>query len=138
MTMGRPNKALGHVDGLDAGDLEKTRLRAILATITGELSVQDACMQLGIRRARFAELRQKALQAACSSLAPRPPGRPRRRDVEEDQRITALAAENTRLDRELRAAGIRTELALAMPEIIDAYRKGGAAPKQRRSKTKRH
>ncbi len=133
MTMGRPNKALGHIDDLDAGGLEKARLRAILATITGELSVQDACAQLGIGRARFAELRQQALQGACNSLAPKRPGRPRRRDAVTDERITALASENSRLEHELHAAAARTELALAMPDIIAEYEKRGAAAKRRGS-----
>jgi hypothetical protein len=136
MTMGRPNKALGHVDDLNAGELEKSRLKAILATITGELSVQDACAQLGIRPARFAELRQHALQGACDSLAPKKPGRPRRHDVEDDQRVVALEAENMRLGQELRTAAIQAELALAMPDIIEAYKKRGSAAKRRLSEGK--
>jgi len=134
MRTGRPNKALGHVDGLDAGDLEKARLKAILATITGELSVQDACAQLGIRRARFAELRQKALQGACESLTPGRPGRPPRHDAEVDPRVGQLEAEVFDLGRELRTAAIQTELALAMPGIIEDYRKRGAAAKRRACK----
>jgi hypothetical protein len=136
MTMGRPNKALGHVDGLDAGELEKARLKAILATITGELSVQEACEQLGIRRARFAELRHKALLGACTSLAPGRPGRPRQYDAEDNLRVTELEAEVDELGRELRTAAVRTELALAMPDIIAEYEKRGAAAKQRASKGK--
>ena len=42
MTMGRPNKGVEHVDKVDAGRHEKDRLKAILRTVTGELSVQDA------------------------------------------------------------------------------------------------
>jgi len=136
MTMGRPNKALGHVDGLEAGDLEKARLKAILATITGELSVQQACEQLGVGRARFAELRHKALIGACHGLAPGRPGRSRQHDVEDDQRVVDLEAENARLDGELRSASVRTELALAMPEIIAEYQKRGAARKRRSSSGK--
>lgn len=136
MTMGRPNKALGHVDDLDAGELEKSRLKAILATITGELSVQAACAQLGIRPARFAELRQQALQGACDSLAPKKPGRPRQHDAEDDQRVVELEAENARLGHELRTASIQTELALAMPDIIETYRKRGAAARRTPSKGK--
>jgi hypothetical protein len=137
MTMGRPNKALGHVDGLDAGELEKNRLKAILATITGELSVQEACEQLGIGRARFAELRQMALQGACNSLAPGRPGRPRQHDAEDDQRVVELESANAQLSRELHTASIQTELALAMPGIIAEYEKRGATAKLRASKGKR-
>ena len=41
MTNGRPNKGLGHVDGLDADAAQKERLRVILATLSGELTVND-------------------------------------------------------------------------------------------------
>jgi hypothetical protein len=136
MTMGRPNKGLGHVDGLDGTDAEKERLRAILATISGELSVQDACAQLGIGPARFGELRQLALQGACDSLAPGRPGRPPRRDAERDRQLSQLEEEKSQLRRELRMAWAKSDLALAMPEIIAEYQKKGATPRRRNWKGK--
>lgn len=133
MTMGRPNKGIGHVDNLEVGPAEKARLRAILATISGELSVSEACEMLGIGRARFAELRAVALQGAAEALAPGRPGRPRQRDVEHDELVAELAAENERLGREAHSAWVRAEVALAMPDILAEYEKRGAAAKQRRS-----
>lgn len=130
MTNGRPNKGLGHVDGLDADATQKERLRVILATISGELSVQDACAELGIGRARFSELRRLALQGACDSLRPGSPGRPRTRDVERDEELDALRAECKQLESEASAAQLKAELALSMPRILAEYEKRGAAAKQ--------
>lgn len=132
-TMGRPNKGVGHVDGLEGEDLQKERLRTILQTITGERTVQDACETLGIGRARFAELRSIALQSACDSLAPGKPGRPRTRDPERDAELAALRSERDRLRLEVENVWIRAELALAMPEVMSASQKGGSAPKRRGS-----
>ena len=129
-TMGRPNKGVGHVDGLEGEDLQKERLKTILETITGERTVQDACETLGIGRARFAELRSIALQGACDSLAPGRPGRPRTRDPERDAELAALRAERDRLRQEVDNVWIRAELALAMPEVMSASQKGGFARKR--------
>jgi len=52
MVMGRPNKGIDHIDNCDGSRLSKRRIKLILLTITGELSVQDACEKLGIQRAR--------------------------------------------------------------------------------------
>ena len=47
-TMARPNKGLGHVDAL-AGDKEtKWRLQIILATMSGEMFVEEACDALEV------------------------------------------------------------------------------------------
>ena len=133
MTIGRPNKGLGHVESLDADDVQKDRLRTILATISGEMSVNDACAHLGISRARFAELRNIALQSACDGLVPGRPGRPRKHDPERDAEIDELEAEIARLDQESQNAWIKAGLALAMPGIIAEYEKRGAAARRRRS-----
>jgi hypothetical protein len=127
-TMGRPNKGVGHVDKLDGDEYQKERLKTILETITGERSVQEACEALGIGRARFSELRSIALQSACDGLAPGKPGRPRTRDPERDAELEALRSERDRLRRERDTVWIRAELALAMPELLKAAEKGGAAP----------
>lgn len=75
MVTGRPNKGLGHVDTLQATGHAKERLYAILATVAGRISVHDASQSIGLRPARFAELRRIALQGAADALAPRRVGR---------------------------------------------------------------
>ena len=42
MVMGRPNKGVLHVDNCDGSQLSKRRTKAVLQTITGELSVNEA------------------------------------------------------------------------------------------------
>lgn len=61
MVMGRPGKGLRHVDGLDAAEHEKARLKAMLGSLWGSVSVQEASASVGLRPARFAELRRRML-----------------------------------------------------------------------------
>jgi hypothetical protein len=56
--MSRPNKGLDHVDSLDGDASSKARLRAVLATIAGEASVEEACARLSISPTRFDETRR--------------------------------------------------------------------------------
>ena len=99
MVMGRPNKGVHHIDGCDGSELSKQRTKLILETITGERSVQSACDELGIQRARFAELRIKALQGAVDALEPGRPGRPRVHDPEQEQHDRELDAHIRTLER---------------------------------------
>ena len=46
MGRGRPPKGLSHVDSLPGEKAEKERLKTILATVTGDLSVKEACGRL--------------------------------------------------------------------------------------------
>lgn len=126
MTMGRPNKGVGHVDGLDAATAEKDRLRAILETITGDLSVEDACARLGIHRAQFQDLRHRALQGAVTALQPGRPGRPPKQEAAEEA-IEQLRAEKAELEQELKLTRLRLELAIVLPEVLRPGRsqKGG-------------
>lgn len=52
--MARPNKGLGHVDGLKGDPEDKLRLKILLATVTGEMLVDEACdeLELGPTRSR--------------------------------------------------------------------------------------
>jgi hypothetical protein len=115
--MSRPNLGVEHVDKL-AGEREtKTRLKVILRTLTGELAVNDAAEQIGVRPSRFHELRDEALMGALDALAPKPPGRPpsacsvsqRELDLAE-----ALDAARYQLD----AERVRTQLLLSIPEVV--------------------
>ena len=113
MRTGRPSKGLGHVDGLSGGAAEKRRLRAILATLTGEQTVEEACRELGIERAYFQELRARALTAALAGLAPRAPGRPPRASEASADEVSALRHENEELRNELQIEKVRLDLALS-------------------------
>ncbi len=48
----------------------------LLANVAGEMSVEEACRALGLRKSRFFELRKQWLQESMQALEPEPPGRP--------------------------------------------------------------
>lgn len=118
MSRGRPPKGAGLVDGLESSVLAKERLKIILQTIAGELSVIDACARLSVSEARFHEMRAEALQAAAAQLEPKPAGRPAAIVSPEAQEAAALKAQIQELKIDLRAAQIREELALVMPHVL--------------------
>ncbi len=131
MVMGRPNKGVGHVDGCEGSVMSKKRLRVILETIAGDLSVDVACAKLGLQRPRFAQLRAMALQGSVDVLEPGIPGRPRKHDVERDEEVAKLKEQNERLQMELAAAKVKAELAHIVPWHRQAAEKGGGRVKRR-------
>jgi len=128
--MSRPGKGLEHVERLDADATSKARLKAILETLSGALSVEAACDRLSISPSRFHALREEALAGALSALSPAPPGRPTTPGP--DPTIVALRQENAALREKLEVSHLRTQLAVAFPHLIVPPRggqKGGATPK---------
>ncbi len=105
-------------DKVEGSEQAKVRLKIILQTIAGELSVPDACQQLGLSEARFHELRQQWMQDACAALEPKPRGRPKETAVEEELELLRLHRENKNLQMHLRAAQIREEIGIAMPHVL--------------------
>src|SRR5262245_34022080 len=112
MKPGRPPKKANLVDDFDADPNTKQRLKVLLQSIAGELSVADAARKLGISPARFFELRANMLQAALNSLEPKPLGRPAQNTEPESQRIQDLEQQNLDLRVHLAAAQLREEIAL--------------------------
>ena len=128
MGRGRRTLGVGHVDSLEGAPEDRERLRTILLTITGELTVKDASSGLGLSPARFAELRRQALQGALSGLAPGRPGRPRlvRDEVGE---LEELREKVGWLEEELQCSRLRTEIALSLPHLLrraEAEKKGSS------------
>lgn len=119
---GRPNLGVGHVDHLVGSPHSKERLKAILQTILGELSVAEASEELGISPSRFAQLRESALFGALSALEPRPPGRPRTLEEADVRAVRDLEAKITVLEKELVVNEARAELAIGLG------REGGRSP----------
>jgi hypothetical protein len=129
--MGRPTKGVGHVEGTEGSAEAKRRARIVLETIAGERTVEDACAELSISPARFATLRDLALQGTVAALEPKARGRPARPGP--DPEMEALRAENRELRRDVEVARIREEIAIAMPHVLrppKGREKGGDAPKE--------
>ena len=115
--MSRPPEGAGHVDRLDGPEELKWRLRVLLDTLAGRVSVAQACEELGVSESRLHELRRQALVGALGALMPKPAGRPSTTETTTDRERELL----TRIDElevDLQAALVRTELALAMPELF--------------------
>ena len=104
--------------GVDGSAHAKRRLEWILKTLGGKATIREACAALGIGEAAFHKLRTRFLCEAVGLLEPRAVGRPPEApEVAGEDRVRALEAEVAELRLEHRAAEVRTELALALPEL---------------------
>ena len=119
MAKGRPVKGAQHVDKLEGPESAKERLRIILQTFTGELTVKEAIKKLGISESRFHVLRDEALQGALERLEPKPAGRPAQESNPLAERVVQLEEQVSELEMDLQAARVRTELALVLPDVIE-------------------
>lgn len=127
------------VEDLDGSEAAKRRVKVILETVSGLRTILDACIELGIGKSAFHELRKRVLQAALSDAEPRPAGRPPHEEpsaAEAD--VDRLKAENEHLRQELEIAQVREEILLAMPEVFerggDAGKKSAPSPSQPQTK----
>jgi hypothetical protein len=118
MRVGRPPMGAEQVENLEGSANEKARLRVMLETFSGELSVTDACRELGMRRSRFHELRVKALQGALEGLAPGIPGRPRKDRGLHRARELELERQVAELELALVTERTRAEIAMVMPHLL--------------------
>jgi hypothetical protein len=108
------------VDRVDADPGTKARAKAILATMSGELTVVEACEALGISKSRFEMLRAQMLEAAVRGLEPGKPGRPRRREGASDARVKRLESEVEELRQEMEIKDLALELGGLLPEVEEA------------------
>ncbi len=118
MRVGRPPMGPALVDGLEGGELEKERLKAILETLSGRCTIEEACSSVGLARSRFLELRDRVLSGGLEALEPGVPGRPPKRtevDSQEHEELRRLAGW---LREELEISRVRTEIALVCPEHL--------------------
>ena len=114
---GRKPTGVNLVEGLEGSERAKTRLKAILETLSGQRSIPDACEELGIQETMFHRVRSEVLQTALDRLEPRPLGRPPRQPSSQDGRISELEEESLQLQVELKAAEIRRDLAENLPRL---------------------
>ena len=118
MARGRPRAGLRLIDQVSAPRAARRRVRVVLATIAGELSITDACTALGVRRTRFFALRQQVLRGAIDAVVARPRGRPPRPTAAHAE-VRALQAQVRELELALRTTLLRSEIALTMPFLLD-------------------
>lgn len=126
---GRPGLGAEHVDGVESGDETKQRLKLILLTLSGELSVRQACEKLGVSEPHFHRLRERALTGAAEALEPRPAGRPASVEDPGLARLAELEEQVAQLSLELRASQVREQIAVLMPHLL---RPAGGEKKKRR------
>lgn len=120
---GRPALGADLVNNLAGSPHAKRRAELIIQTLTGQITVEQACAQLHIGQAAFFKLRVRTLQEMVAGLEPRTVGRPPEHIAAEQQRIEDLTAQVGELEFQLQAARVREELALA-----------GLVPQKRRSR----
>lgn len=117
--MARPPSGPSQAQNLDAEAEAKKRLEVILETVAGHKTVTAACAELGLSESRFHVIREQALEAAAKRLERRSAGRPpRAKPSAEAQRIAELEAQVNELEIARRAAEVRAELAISMPEVL--------------------
>jgi hypothetical protein len=125
---GRRPTGVEYVDRLAGSEQAKQRLKLVLATLTGQCRVQQACRQLGISEPRFQQLRSQILEAALERLEPRPAGRPPQTLTPEQQQLAVLAEQLAAKDVELRAAQARAEIAVILPGRTEPASPATSAP----------
>jgi hypothetical protein len=133
---GRRPSGPEYVDHLQASELAKLRVKTILDTLTGKCRVQEACERLGVSEPRFAQLRERFLLAGLERMEPRQAGRPPRQLSPIEAEILALKEQLADTQVELRAAGVRAEIALALPKVVqptfEEREKKNRGPRKRR------
>jgi hypothetical protein len=109
-----------YVDKLDGAAEDKQRLKAILATMNGEVRWVEACDQLGISESRMHQLRADALQGALDGIRPRPAGRPSQLTTVDGERIRELEQRVRELELAVQEAQVREEVALILSQRGEA------------------
>jgi hypothetical protein len=134
MTRGRPVIGVDLIERIEGPRVLRRRVRIVLATLSGTLTIAQACAELGVGRTRFHALRWQVLAGAMEALKPRPRGRPRLPTA--DAEVVALQARIRDLERALRTTALRSEIALTLPHLLDraARKKKGAGRAARRGR----
>ena len=127
MARGRPITGVKLIERLDGPRAVRRRVRVVLATIAGGLTIAQACAELGIGRTQFHALRWRVLEGALEALRPRPRGRPRAIE-RESLAVQQLQARIRELEVALSTTALRSEIALTMPYLLDRAARKTRAP----------
>ena len=137
MVRGRKPSGSKLVDSMEGSESAKRRLKVILETLSGSMSIEEACGELGIGPAAFHKLRSRTVQEALESLAPRSMGRPAKEKTPEQARIEELEGEIADLEMELEGSRLRERIALVMPHLLKKGKGSGGESKKKRKRKKR-
>jgi hypothetical protein len=132
--LGRKPQGTELVDAMVGSQHAKARLKAFLKTLSGEVSVDDACHELGICQSRFFEQRTEWLHESIGLLEPRVPGRPRKEQPSiSTEEIQALRRRVQELEARAAAVEVQAELVRRLPHVVSRMR----APKKTPSRALR-
>jgi len=106
------------VDKLEGSPEAKLRAKTLLKTLKGTCRVKEACKRLGIKGARFDQLRIEGMQAMIDALERQPAGRRARTLTEAEQKNQQLEARVAELEGKLALAALQVELAVKLPEVV--------------------
>jgi len=101
---------------LRGSDLAKKRALVLLETLMGKWRVQEACARLELSEQRLDQIRIDGLQGMVDALEPRPSGRPAKVLSPAELEVEQLQARIAELEAEKKAALIRAELAVTLPQ----------------------
>lgn len=107
---GRRPLATEHVTSLAGSEAAKQRLKTLLRTLHGTMSISEACRELGICPSRFHALRHQWLQQSLMLLEPRRLGRPPKSLRAESKRCQELQSELAAVERAVQRAQVRHEI----------------------------
>jgi hypothetical protein len=105
------------VDKLDGSTEAKERLKVVLATLSGQLRVSEACVRLGIKQSRFDQLRIEYLQTALHGAERRRAGRIPQPRFSDEGEVLSLRQRVAELEVELHVALVRVEIAAARTRL---------------------
>jgi transposase-like protein len=119
---GRKPSGPEYVERMEGSAKAKERAQVVLETLSGKLSVQEACRRLGIGEALFNRLRKRFLNGGVPALEDRPAGRPPQVVSAETEQIRKLEDDLQQARLELQASQLREEIALSMPHLLQKKR----------------
>ena len=138
---GRKPLAASHVEHLSGSETAKQRLEMILKTMLGEVTVAEACSELGIGESWFHALRNQWLQEALALLEPRRVGRPPKQPESDETRQIAQLEETVKeLEQQVDVADVRREIGEILPHVTgvaEPPEKKRAARRQRQRRQQR-
>ena len=129
---GRPALGAELLESIEgASPIARERLEAIVRTLSGEWTLEEACEHLGVGRSWFCEMRSRFLRESAPLLEPRRPGPPPRVETEAERNTKELRQRLDELQIEVEAAQVREEIARVMPRSKSPSGKRGKKRRRR-------